>query len=603
MNRNLRSFFLILVVLLIFSGLFSACRELDDAEKIWVKSPDWSRAISLGITNIGDQVPIVISPEGDVYTFLIQMDEEFPNEYYPALVSVGKDGRLAWRKTLDIVIKQPDLPKMLLAEDGIYLFWIGAHNLYTAKVDFNGDLIDEPISLSAGEVIGTYAVARNENGKIDIWYSGKRGDPGLFAFTLGTDPSEKQLIDPEGVQISLTYDKNNVLHAVWANYPAGYGDAVFYYANYQDGDVVLDRQAEIFRQGVSPALLIKGPVLALDFKNVYVFWNVYVNAGLEAGNLETRYVVLTSGTEERITEPMKTHVPIGYKLKYEILPNSSLNTGERVVLAKYMGPATSQLEDISANTSQIAETAIVFSSKTQYLWSKSKRQVNIVYLKDGEPTSYQPISFTVSLSTAPTIASDTEGNLYLTWLENKYVGNNVYFATTAPAMQGALNEITLTDVTTIIGETLFGIVAGVTLMPLIGIVWGGIALSVLVVNVLFKRFNNKSIKIIGETLSIGLALAIYWTNKLTTLSVIQGGLSITEGYVPFSAWIPGIPESFYLPLQFGFPILIGLVALYAAWYYTYKRHSPSPLYFVLIYVAVDSFFSMAIYGMVIWSAF
>ncbi len=74
-------------------------------------------------------------------------------------------------------------------------------------------------------------------------------------------------------------------------------------------------------------------------------------------------------------------------------------------------------------------------------------------------------------------------------------------------------------------------------------------------------------------------------------------------YVPFSAWLPFIPSAFYLPLQAAVPLLITGLALAVAWRYTYGRESPSPFFFLLIYVAVDAALTMAVYGVTFYGAF
>jgi hypothetical protein len=69
-----------------------------------------------------------------------------------------------------------------------------------------------------------------------------------------------------------------------------------------------------------------------------------------------------------------------------------------------------------------------------------------------------------------------------------------------------------------------------------------------------------------------------------------------RGYVPFSAWIPGLPVWLQVPLQIGVPILTTLLGIAVAWYFTYRRNSESVLNFLFIFAAVDGLITMAVYG-------
>ena len=94
---------------------------------------------------------------------------------------------------------------------------------------------------------------------------------------------------------------------------------------------------------------------------------------------------------------------------------------------------------------------------------------------------------------------------------------------------------------------------------------------------------------IGTLVSMFLAGAVYWLVKLLTIPAIQT-------YVPFSAWVPGLPVWLQTPLQIGIPILTTLLGIFAAWYFTYRRNSESILNFLFIFAAVDGLLTMAVYG-------
>jgi len=97
----------------------------------------------------------------------------------------------------------------------------------------------------------------------------------------------------------------------------------------------------------------------------------------------------------------------------------------------------------------------------------------------------------------------------------------------------------------------------------------------------------------GTLISLALAIGAFWIAKL----FIFPGLF---AYVPFSAWIPIIPTGWFAPLRIGTPIVIGLVAVFTAIWFTYARENRSPLFFTLFYGLVDGLLTLALYGVIFW---
>jgi hypothetical protein len=80
-------------------------------------------------------------------------------------------------------------------------------------------------------------------------------------------------------------------------------------------------------------------------------------------------------------------------------------------------------------------------------------------------------------------------------------------------------------------------------------------------------------------------------------------LADARSYVPFSAWLPPLPAWLGPPLLVATPLACAGLALWMAWRLTYRRAAPSPLFFSLIFIGIDSLLSMAIYGGVFFGAF
>jgi hypothetical protein len=227
----------------------------------------------------------------------------------------------------------------------------------------------------------------------------------------------------------------------------------------------------------------------------------------------------------------------------------------------------------------------------QYQMRKEQNQISTLFFERGNPTGYQLVSFTPTSSGYPSIVSDERGQLYLTWLEQaRQPGYLVYFASTAPDIQGALNRLTWNDVGQLSAETIFGLLGGVVLIPLV-LMWLVVPLIALGLTSFIRR--DEALLSFGVLISLALALITYWISKLALFP------GITD-YVPFSAWLPFIPLSLNLPLQAGVPLIITGLALFAAWRYTYNRDRPSTLLFILIYAVVDGILTMAIYGTIFY---
>ncbi|MCP4543787.1 MAG: hypothetical protein GY832_42280 [Chloroflexi bacterium] len=223
-------------------------------------------------------------------------------------------------------------------------------------------------------------------------------------------------------------------------------------------------------------------------------------------------------------------------------------------------------------------------------------QVGTLFLQDGTPIAYQLLSDNPQASLSPTIASDEAGQLYLTWIEYKQASSyNIYFASTIPDIRQALSSLTGGDIVRIVSNTLFGLLRGAVFFPFAALIWLAAPTMLLALAWWFRRDRN-NLTNRPALVSIALALCAYWVGKLTTFASART-------YVPFSAWIPIIPPWLEFPLQLGVPIITTIIALGAAWHYTNRSTTELAALFVMIYAGVDSLFTMAVYGGLLYNAF
>ena len=333
--------------------------------------------------------------------------------------------------------------------------------------------------------------------------------------------------------------------------------------------------------------------MGLDKDQVYFFWTTTVHSGPQAGTIKTAYTSFP--VDQAVAEPPQQDVwvPTIYSLEFKDMPGG-FDVGQRISLETNDFPATNELQDISTNPVVANETVAAFRSPSQHLWRKTRLQVNLAYFRDGKPYAYQPLSFTSTVSSFPNIVSDDNGNLYITWLEKQENDwYSVYFASTQTTIVDNLHQLSAKEVGDIALETAFGMLIGVLLAPIAAAVWMIAPLLVLLLFSPLGKIRSEKAANVITVISLIVAVGVVWYTKLAVFP------SMFE-YVPFSAWIPEIPTGIGIVLRVLFPILALAVSSYVAWHYTFQQGNNSSLYFILIYIGIDSIFTTAIYAVLIY---
>lgn len=586
---------LLMIIFGLLAVLIPACSGPD--EHIWLKSPGWSRAVFLGGTAFGDPVPIALDGSGDMYFVLVERDDE-PEVSHFRIKAFDRNANVLWDRALtDFQLRRPTSVQMLWVDGSLQLYWIEQEELYALKLDTDGNEMNAPVLLSETVVVDSYSVVTDSNGNPVLWFAGTREDPGVYGLTSLDGSSSPVEIDPDGVRIQLRYNENDSLYVSWLHYPIGYGKSEILYAVYPPGIAWQPGQYEVVHTlSVNPANLLMGPALGVDEANTYLFWSVVFRSGLQSGTVQTEYVHFPHLQPAAVGRPQSIAMPMIYALSHEHLPNTQLNAGERVSLQDANIPMTTTLQEIVTNTKAAGELAIAFRSPTQHLWRKEHYQVNVAYFRDGNPSSYQPLSFTSTFSTAPNLISSGDGYLYITWLEKQETDDfTVYFASTSPAVKNTLNRSTGREFLRVVAQVSFGMLVGILLAPIGAAIWAMAPLAVLLITAPLRSLGSPRSKVVFTVLSVIGAIAAYWASKLATLPGMMD-------YVPFSTWIPNISLVVGNILRWAIPILITAIAMFLAWYYTFRQSNQSTLYFLLIYIGVDVLVTAAIYAVLIYGA-
>ncbi len=580
---------IIILFLLVLAVSFVALRG-GSAERIWLKAPDWSRAQIIGTSRINDPASLVIGEGGTIYTFLIAADGEISR---PRIMALNPQAEVLWDKTLDVIIDRPDKPRLLWVGQSLWLFWLDSNRLYTAKLDPAGSVLEEPRLLSGTYNVDSYSVANDLAGNISVWYAGARQAPGVYALTLNSSDIEPAMVDMLGIRPAIQYDLEGGLHASWAQHPPGFGEPKILYADYQNGHFSDGQEDTMARPLMAPTSALRGPFLGLDQTTATVIWAVEVRTGTEAGRTDTNYLSFPLGAPELAGEPARLMVPAGLMEEYEPVPGLDLQAGERVSLPPGEYPGTSSLQGIIFNPVITNEMVMAFESTLPHLWRKAASQISTLFSQDGIPVHYQLLSFSRTASSAPAIISDEDGYLYITWIEPGETGFSVYLASTSPTIVESLGSITFKDLRLLTGETIFGLLSGVALSPIVVLLWMIIPLFIIAITGPIRRGNDQ-LSNPGTIISLGLAFIAYMLIKIATTP--EFGV-----YVPFSAWLP-VPEWLQAPLQYLVPVGITIFALWATWKFVYSKGTHSLLFLAALFMVFDGVITLSIYGIIFLGA-
>lgn len=403
------------------------------------------------------------------------------------------------------------------------------------------------------------------------------------------------MIDPDGIMPDLEVGRDGSLHAFWAHYPSGFGDVQFFYGQGEPAGVQADYAQLVVSPRVGPTSVLQGPDGAIEGTTGYVFWTVIERTGLSAGAASTRYVHFSTKTPQAQPSGEYLRIPGAYHLPYQSMDTEGYQVGDRTPLPAPGLPGTSYIADPWALGSA-EETAIAVSTSAEYLRNKHELQTAVAFLRAGEVHSYQLLSFTPAGSVRPTLTTDQDGYLYLTWLEKSGgAGFLVYFAGTSPSMVSAMEDLTSSDLIRVLADSAFGMVTGMLLAPLAALISVVVPLLLLGLTS-FLRKDSHSIFSPGTFFSLLISLVAFWYAKLAMLP------SIGE-YVPLSAWVPFLPVWSENLLRLGIPVLTAVLGVTLGWAFTYRLDRRSPVYFLLVYAAVDGLITGAMYGIQFYGAF
>ncbi len=576
----------LLLLALLAALALSACSSA--SEHLWLKSPDWSRGVWLGETGAALPVEMQLRADGAACNLLLPAEGETERVYHFEVVCLLPDGRRQ-TQSFPFSLKLPRGAAFRLQAEGVRFWWLDGDTLYTALAAEDGTALEAPQPLLDGRPVGNFLLLEDV-----LLAAGTQRAPGIY---VQTADGVVHTLAEDGVWLRATRDAEGGWHLAWVTYPLGYGQSALYYGFRPAAagwDAVSVQTVTSLPLGLNTRL--DSLALGLDDTHLSILWTTSVVSGLEAGTVISHYVSapLVDGD---FSAPQVLTAPLGYDLDFSAPPTGDLQTGRRLDLAAAPFAPTPALEDFYALEGAHTELALAYRASMLHQWRKQRWQVNVLYLDAGQPRWAQLLSFTPSYSLKPLLRADEEGYLYLTWLEKVAPRTySVYFTSTQPQFVQAQSALTWAERGDLLLQVVFGMLVGALLAPLMGAVWMLAPLFVYLLVHALRRWLPQSWRAWWEYVSLGLALLAFWSAKQATLPAMFT-------YVPFSAWIPNIPDWLAPLLRWGVPAAILLVSLWTSWYYTYRKQQRAGLYFLLLYIAVDAFWSMAVYAVMIYGVF
>ena len=584
----------LIAMLLVLMFALTSCEEVPQND--WLQAPDWSRSQFVGVTASADGVPFLVDEETDtVYFLMATADEDQSISYVRAF---DADMNLVWETQFSHMNTHVSQMHMSFDEDSLDIFWIDGYSLYYGKMSKNGDVLIEAEKISDDLTIARMDVV-NVDDDVLLWASGNKSHLGVYEFTNADNFSSYRTIFENGYQPYLRKDINDHVHAVFLSYEDGLTLPTFYYSSSVNGQLG-DEIVQITRVKIGSTSVFYGPWIGVEDDMVYLFWSEKITTGMTAGMKNTYYMTFDMNTLEA-SQKEEVYVPYEYNLpfNYEFLDNDDhLRSGERYDMNESYEIAGGYVtfDHMQTNTSAAHELALITEANVKYKWRNENYQAAIQYYDNGVATSYQLLTFTSYDTHDVLVSSDSDNYLHAVWTEdNTPVGHSVYYATTAPETVAVLSELGWNDYRTIFAETIFEVLAGIAISPLVGAIYMVAPLLIVAITSFLRKFSNPKLKTIGTIVSLVIAIAAYETIKPATLPGY-------ETFIPFSPWIRDISYSTGLILQKLVPIVLGLIAILVGWWFTYKRSNENAINFIMLYVATNVILSMMIYGLLLYYA-
>lgn len=563
-----------------------------ERERSFKLTDDWSRGSRVGTASVRQSVGIAVDEAGAYLLWTVRQGEGTRLNY----ARLTPDGRLALSQVLPSATVFPRLPQ-LVAGDDLHAFVLTRFALgepdgvYHLRLGRDGSMQQDARRLSGPEQKSKlFAAAPAAGGAIHlVWDVVEGPGPGVYYQRLnadGTAAVPAQLIGPGGEQPAAQVDDDGTLHMAWFT-PISSGAYDLSYATVAPDAAASSSPTVVAQPRIALTDITLPPTLAVHEGIVYVLWSQEHRSGLQQGSTET-FLAAFAQDAPAPTTPRAVHVPKNPAPKYtasdQFPPLSAVVTlGEGEDWSDFVeGPAAIQ------GTGQPAAMVLV-DANLDFRFDP-RPQIVLLLLQDGELVAYSHPMRTRQYSQRPRAVAAADGELHMAWIDLEQPGAySVYYASTSPLVKAALDPRTAND-TLIDGIDLaWGMVSGITFVPLIGILVIPVALAMVI---FYLSGADDSLKRgWAARLTLVVSSVIYLGGKWLVLAAL-----ITRP--PLMAAFPPWFQPIWMLLAF---LLVAGLAALITWIYIRRTQRPELFKAALLFVLSDAALTLLLYGPTFYS--
>ncbi|MBC8335841.1 MAG: hypothetical protein H8E29_11275 [Anaerolineales bacterium] len=578
---NIKKPILPLMILILGAMILISCGGRPERSR--KPSNDWGRGLPLG-TDATGTVGMVVEEDGATIhaVWPFWAEEGGIGIRY---VQLGKAAEIQVDQVVVQTQGQVRTPQLFIAKDeSLHLLWANRPDtaakwqLWYAQFDHKGNIQGELLQVSdANSGVSQYAVVEGRNGGILVaWEDILSGGIKLTEISiLGEKQANPKRVVEAGVKPDLWVDERGKIHLAWLD-----NDNNLLYAR-TDADVASPLSGEkLLRIPLGTGATLDGPVLGVVDGNVYIFWSVLSQSGLEAGTARTEYVFFPQGSPDKVSDVTRIDVLPLEEQPYRTDRGSYAYT--ELVPATYISNTSPYVYAPMVIQHPTGEMAIALATRQQYRLD-GYVQIAVVVMENGAYKGYTIATKTQAISSDPVLDADGAGNLHLIWRDG-YSKEIVYYTTTDAETRAELDRPTIRDILTLVLAGGLESLTGILLFPL-AFPWMFPGLIVLIIWRLIRNDEDLSNKV--SVALLVLSVLMYQGSKILIFPTMVD-------YIPFSAWVD-IPASWQMVLRIGVPLLILGIAIWAS-EWSRKNQQPSSLRYYLVIVIVDTVLTLAIYG-------
>lgn len=566
-------------------------------------SETWSRGLRVG-TAIVPQPPALALAQGDGAVYLA-WSARGTDRTAIRFARLDRQGRVVVDRMLSEPFFLPREPHLLVDGSGrLHLLCLargGSHEpdgVFHLLLSEEGEALSSRTRLSgANDVVTTFQAALDAQGEVLVFWAVERGDaPGVHFRRLasgtpeGTSPVR---LVSEGAQQVAALEENGRLHLAWLR--AARGDEwEIRYASFPDGRVGPTEGQVVGTFYKSLGTLLQRPAVGVDGSHVYIFWSVEYRSGLSAGGAETDWVSFPIGHPEA-SRFAQVQLPGEYRglpmrnaptplWKYRITETSSKILPDLIELPPEGVSHVNGYVYMPAVAPQPVVHLPVLLSVMVEDHMRNTVQPVLALFSEGELVAYQQVAQTQDFSLYPALAVDAAGDLHAAWVDQVEFGRyDVFYATTAADAMAWLDRLDAADVVSGLATTIWGMVSGLTLVPLV--------VTILVLPVLWlgayyvlgaeDDLHSRSVQAV-----LAVAVVLYLLVKFLVLS-------------PMLAQAPLLDRmSGALAMLWYWAVPLAVVALAALVVFVYARRSARASLFgaFFVFALSDTLLTLMVYG-------